>query len=103
MDIDYTAYTVDSEILSLEQYASAYTGGAHDNESITTLTVNPKTGRIYTLADMFVPGSDYKARLEMLIAIQQKGDNRLLEQMKKPTVAYQKVIISGNEKILSEF
>lgn len=34
----------------------------------------------------------------MLIAIQQKGDNRLLEQMKKPTVAYQKVIISGNEK-----
>lgn len=98
LDIDYTAYTVDSEILSLEQYASAYTGGAHDNESITTLTVNPKTGRIYTLADMFVPGSDYKARLEMLIAIQQKGDNRLLEQMKKPTVAYQKVIISGNEK-----
>ena len=98
LDIDYTAYTVDSEILSLEQYASAYTGGAHDNESITTLTVNPKTGRIYTLADMFVPGSDYKARLEMLIAIQQKGDNRLLEQMKKPTVAYQKVIVSGNEK-----
>lgn len=98
LDIDYTAYTVDSEILSLEQYASAYTGGAHDNESITTLTVNPKTGRIYTLGDMFVPGSDYKARLEMLIAIQQKGDNRLLEQMKKPTVAYQKVIISGNEK-----
>lgn len=42
LDIDYTAYTVDSEILSLEQYASAYTGGAHDNESITTLTVNPK-------------------------------------------------------------
>ena len=97
LDIDYTAYTVDSEILSLEQYASAYTGGAHDNESITTLTVNPKTGRIYTLGDMFVPGSDYKARLEMLIAIQQKGDNRLLEQMKKPTVAYQKVIY-GNEK-----
>ena len=36
--------------------------------------------------------------MEMLIAIQQKGDNRLLEQMKKPTVAYQKVIVSGNEK-----
>lgn len=29
-------------------------GGAHDNESITTLTVNPKTGRIYTLADMLI-------------------------------------------------
>lgn len=92
MDIDYTAYTVDSEILSLEQYASAYTGGAHDNESITTLTVNPKTGRIYTLADMFVPGSDYKARLEMLIAIQQKGDNRLLEQMKNQPLLIKKLL-----------
>ena len=58
---------------------------------------NPNHEKRWVL-DMFVPGSDYKARLEMLIAIQQKGDNRLLEQMKKPTVAYQKVIISGNEK-----
>ena len=47
---------------------------------------------------MFIPGDAYKERLEMLIAIQQKGDNRLLEQMKKPTVAYQKVTITGNEK-----
>ena len=58
---------------------------------------NPNHEKRWVL-DMFVPGSDYKARLEMLIAIQQKGDNRLLEQMKKPTVAYQKVIVSGNEK-----
>lgn len=98
LDIDYTAYTAGDTVLSLAQHASAYTGGAHDNDSITTLTVNPQTGRIYSLSDMFVPGSDYKARLEMLIAIQQKGDNRLLEQMEKPTVAYQRVVISGNEK-----
>lgn len=98
LDIDYTVYTAGDELLSLEQSASAYTGGAHDNQSVTTLTVNPKTGKIYTLADMFIPGDAYKERLEMLIAIQQKGDNRLLEQMKKPTVAYQKVTITGNEK-----
>ncbi|MFQ9935993.1 MAG: hypothetical protein ACLRXQ_08280 [Phascolarctobacterium faecium] len=60
MDIDYTAYTVDSEILSLEQYASAYTGGAHDNESIPTLTVNPKTGRIYAWPICSFPAATIK-------------------------------------------
>lgn len=34
----------------------------------------------------------------MLIAIQQKGDNRLLEQRKNQPLLIKKFIISGNEK-----
>lgn len=98
LDIDYTTYTVGDNLLSLTQRTSSYTGGAHDNVNVTTLTVNPKTGEVYTLADMFVPGSDYKARLEMLIAIQQKGDNRLRERMGDTAVDYKKVAINGDEK-----
>lgn len=98
LDMKYNVYTNGPEMLSLAQFSSAYTGGAHTNESIITLAVNPKTGSMYSLADMFLLGSDYKNRLEMLIAIQQKGDNRLLEKMNKPTVVFQKVNISGDEK-----
>lgn len=98
LDIDYTTYTVGDNLLSLTQRASSYTGGAHDNVNVTTLTVNPKTGEVYTLADMFVPGSDYKARLEMLIAIQQKGDNRLRERMGDAAIDCKKIAINGDEK-----
>lgn len=98
LNIEYTVYTAGDTLLSLEQYASSYTGGAHDNEAITTLTVEPETGKVYSLGDMFVAGSDYKARIEMLIAIQQKGTNRLYKQMNKSEVDYKKVAITGNEK-----
>lgn len=98
LDIDYTLYAVADNILSLEQHAAAYTGGAHGNESVTTLTVSPETGKVYSLSDMFLAGSDYKGRLEMLMTIQQKGDNRLREMIGQPAVEYQKIAITGNEK-----
>ncbi len=98
INVDYTVYTAGENLLSMEQYASSYTGGAHDNEFVKTMTVNAKTGEVYSLGDMFVSGSGYKERLEMLIAIQQKGDNRLREVMGHQAFDTKKVVINGDEK-----
>lgn len=98
LKVDYNVYTASDSLLSLRQDAYAFTGGAHGISTVQTLTVNAKTGEVYKLSDLFVPGSDYKARLEQLIAIQQVGGNRLAEKMGKATYDYEKVTITGNEK-----
>ena len=98
LKVDYNVYTASDKLLSLRQDAYAFTGGAHGISTVQTLTVNAETGKVYSLSDMFVPGSDYKGRLEQLIAIQQKGGNRLAEKMGNATFDYEKVTITGNEK-----
>lgn len=46
-------------ILSLSIINDAYSGGVHGFTIIKSLTFDIKTGRIYTLKDLFKPGSEY--------------------------------------------
>lgn len=97
-DASYNMYTTSSVMISYSQSVESYTGGEYDNEAVITTTVNLKNGKTLTLADMFLPGSDYKERLAWVIDKQQKGDARLKVNMGKPAVVYNKLAITGNEK-----
>lgn len=97
-DASYNMYTTSSVMISYSQSVESYTGGEYDNEAVIMTTVNLKNGKTLTLADMFLPGSDYKERLAWVIDKQQKGDARLKVNMGKPAVVYNKLAITGNEK-----
>lgn len=98
LTVGYKTHSKTDKILSIEQTASAYTGGAHTNEAVSTLTVRVKDASSIVLADLFTKGSDWKTRLEYLIGIQQKGSNRILKHIGQATVDYQTVHITGTEQ-----
>lgn len=69
----YEIKTNERAILSLTQSNYAYTEHqAHGMTYKKSLTVNVKTGKFYTLAELFKPGSDYVQRISDLIRIQIK-------------------------------
>ncbi|MGN7311570.1 DUF3298 domain-containing protein [Alkalicoccobacillus gibsonii] len=59
-------------ILSLMNRLYYYSGGAHGMTVQETLTMNINTGQIYTLSDLFKPGSSYEATLNRNIEAQIK-------------------------------
>ncbi|MBJ6363691.1 DUF3298 and DUF4163 domain-containing protein [Paenibacillus sp. GCM10012307] len=65
--------TNEKNVLSLSLYNYAYTGGAHGLTLQFSLTFDLKTGKQYTLSELFKPGSDYKKRLDSIIAAQIKA------------------------------
>lgn len=60
-------------ILSLMNRLYYYSGGAHGMTVQETLTMNTTTGQIYTLSDLFKPGSSYEATLNRIIEAQIKA------------------------------
>ena len=52
------------EIFSLGQTVYRFTGGAHGMSSLTATTVRISSGQAIGLADLFLPGSDYRERLD---------------------------------------
>ncbi|MFK3939999.1 DUF3298 and DUF4163 domain-containing protein [Alkalihalobacillus sp. NPDC078783] len=59
-------------ILSLMNRLYYYSGGAHGMTVQETLTMNIATGQIYTLSELFKPGSSYEATLNRIIEAQIK-------------------------------
>lgn len=62
--------TNEKNVLSLSLFNYAYTGGAHGLTLQESLTFDIGSGRAYTLAELFNPGSGYIARLSALIGRQ---------------------------------
>ncbi|MGG1517742.1 DUF3298 domain-containing protein [Paenibacillus oryzisoli] len=69
---DVTAYyelkTNQRSVLSLSLINYAFSGGAHGMTLQNSLTFNTETGKSYTLAEQFKPGSDYIGRISAIIA-----------------------------------
>ncbi|WP_036709775.1 DUF3298 and DUF4163 domain-containing protein [Paenibacillus pinihumi] len=65
--------TNEKNVLSLSLYNYAYTGGAHGLTLQSSLTFDLKTGKQYTLSELFKTGSDYRKRLDAIIAAQIKA------------------------------
>ncbi|MCM3743690.1 DUF3298 and DUF4163 domain-containing protein [Sporosarcina luteola] len=67
-------------ILSLNLIVYSFTGGAHGNTIIRSLTFDTKTGKQYELQDLFKPGSDYVKKLSDIIRVDiAKWDVQLLD------------------------
>lgn len=64
--------TNEKSILSLSLFNYAYTGGAHGLTLQKSLTFHTGTGKRYSLAELFKPGSPYVKRLSDLIKAQIK-------------------------------
>ncbi|MFB9330414.1 DUF3298 domain-containing protein [Paenibacillus aurantiacus] len=64
--------TNEKSILSLSLFNYAYTGGAHGLTLQKSLTFQIATGKRYSLAELFKPGSPYVKRLSDLIKAQIK-------------------------------
>ncbi|MFD1954736.1 DUF3298 and DUF4163 domain-containing protein [Paenibacillus thailandensis] len=58
------------DVLSLSLFNYAYTGGAHGMTLQQSLTFDVPTGKLYSLSELFKPGSDYVKRLSALVAKQ---------------------------------
>lgn len=54
-------------ILSLNIIVYSFTGGAHGMTIVKSLTFDTKTGKQYTLNELFKPGSDYEKKLSAII------------------------------------
>ena len=67
--------TNERNVLSLSLNNYAFAGGAHGLTIIKSLTFDLPTGRIYQLADLFKPGSDYVKKLSAIVAQQIKTRN----------------------------
>jgi hypothetical protein len=68
----YETKTNQRGVLSLSISNYAFAGGAHGLTIIKSLTFDMQTGRLYQLADLFKPGSDYVRRLSGIVALQIK-------------------------------
>ncbi|MBO7746007.1 DUF3298 and DUF4163 domain-containing protein [Paenibacillus sp. MWE-103] len=62
--------TNEKNVLSLSLFNYAYTGGAHGLTLQESLTFDAATGKAFTLAELFKPGSDYVKRLSDLVRAQ---------------------------------
>ncbi|MBD2847762.1 DUF3298 and DUF4163 domain-containing protein [Paenibacillus sp. IB182496] len=65
--------TNEKEVLSLSLFNYAYTGGAHGLTLQRSLTFMTDTGKRYSLAELFKPGSDYVGKLSEQVAAQIKS------------------------------
>lgn len=54
-------------ILSLNLIVYSFTGGAHGMTVVNSLTFDTKTGKQYTLEELFKPGSDFEKRISAII------------------------------------
>ena len=61
---NYEIFRNDRQFVSLGQTVYRFTGGAHGMSSLTATTVRISSGQAIGLADLFLPGSDYRERLD---------------------------------------
>ncbi|MFC4777737.1 DUF3298 and DUF4163 domain-containing protein [Paenibacillus sp. GCM10023252] len=66
----YEVKTNEKNVLSLSLFNYAYTGGAHGLTLQASLTFDTTSGRSYSLAQLFKPGSPYIRRLSELVKAQ---------------------------------
>ena len=62
--------TNEKSVLSLSLFNYAYTGGAHGLTLQESLSFDTGTGRHYSLAELFKPGSNYVGRISDLVKLQ---------------------------------
>jgi len=62
--------TNEKGVLSLSLFNYAYTGGAHGMTLQKSLTFLTRTGELYTLPQLFKPGSDYVGRISKQVSAQ---------------------------------
>ncbi|ARK23512.1 hypothetical protein SporoP37_01575 [Sporosarcina sp. P37] len=67
------------DILSINLIVYSFTGGAHGMTVVKSLTFDTRTGRKYSLQDMFKPGSPYVQRISEYI-------RRHIQQWKTPVL-----------------
>ena len=77
---NYEIFRNDRQFVSLGQTVYRFTGGAHGMSSLTATTVRISSGQAIGLADLFLPGSDYRERLDEYLT-------RLLEMAKQGAAA----------------
>lgn len=65
--------TNEKDLLSLSLFNYAYTGGAHGMTLQQSLTFRVSTGKLYTLSELFQPGSDYVKRISAIVSAQIKA------------------------------
>lgn len=94
----YSVKTAFSNLLSVEQDFSYYTGGAHNNLDIKAVNMNMKSGKDITLGDFFIKGSDWQGRLTQMVNIQRIGYARMMKQLGKEAPKTNPIKITGNEK-----
>ncbi|MFF2887419.1 DUF3298 and DUF4163 domain-containing protein [Paenibacillus sp. NPDC057967] len=63
----YEVKTNEKDVLSLSLFNYAYTGGAHGMTLQKSLTFKASTGKVYSLSELFKPGSDYVARINEFV------------------------------------
>lgn len=63
----YELKTNQRGLLSLNLIVYSFTGGAHGMTSINSLTFDTKTGKQYTLKELFKTGSDYEKKISNII------------------------------------
>lgn len=97
VNVEYTVHSATERVVSIEQTTTSYTGGAHANTVVDTMNVHTDSALAIALTDLFTDGSDWQSRLEYMIAIQQKGKNRLLAHTGQAEIAYQPRAVRGNE------
>lgn len=71
---NYEIFRNDRQFVSVGQLVYQFTGGAHGMSSLTATTVRISSGRAISLADLFLPGSDYRERLD--VAVRRVGTAR---------------------------
>ncbi len=64
---NYEIKTNERGILSLNLIVYSFTGGAHGMTVINSLTFDIKTGKQYTLKELFKPGSNYEKQISAII------------------------------------
>jgi Protein of unknown function (DUF3298)/Deacetylase PdaC len=64
---NYEIKTNERGILSLNLIVYSFTGGAHGMTVINSLTFDTKTGKQYTLQELFKPGSNYEKQISTII------------------------------------
>ena len=94
----YNVKTAYSNILSVEQDFSSYTGGAHSNLDIKTVNMNLKNGKNINLSDFFIKGSDWQGRLTQMVNIQRIGTERMEARLGHKVAKTNPIKITGNEK-----
>ncbi len=75
MDGTYELKNNDKGVLSLTLINYAFAGGAHGNTIVKGLNFDVETGHIYTLPELFKPGSDYIKKISEIIKVQIKERN----------------------------
>lgn len=64
---NYEIFRNDRQFVSLGQLVYQFTGGAHGMSSLTATTVRISSGRTVGLSDLFLPGSNYRERLDVAV------------------------------------